>query len=425
VTINRLKKELCSGGNIGILIFLFWGSLVLAGLLLTVHSRDAEEAQSALQGRWPDVILLWEKQGYFVRDDLWFSKPLTEDHNQSIVPRYHMGFLQVAHLLERIHIGIEGSFSVGLLAFHNQFIPMLTSTFLGFLAMRSTLSLGIRPVHAFTLGLSAQTIYQTLPNNLWFYWEIYPTTLFTFFMAFLLVCRSSIEAEKTKRKSLPVLQKVIIFCMVYVEWIGSLLFLSAYCYISRYFSPANTTIKVEFEKFISPIFLALILMAGQVIWVQVSPLNTQPQKKDSRIHTELNHSFLQDKDVATILEKRYEPLLPSWNFLATIGFLATFIVMALAWKEKNLSHIIVLTTGISFYALFLLFDPDPFILPEAYEIYLAFTLILALFALLPGWLETFNENSGIFVLVSLVFSICWSCFQLRNYALYYPLVIAN
>ena len=179
---------------------------------------------------------------------------------------------------------------------------------------------------------------------------------------------------------------------------------------------------MEMAKIALPVFLAFIVMAGQLLWVKVSYPDAQLIGEGVGSQIGLDKSFLQDKELTRVLKKRYDSLLPDWNVLFATGFLATFVVMAMIWREKkNFSHFIILATGIGFYSLFLLFNPKSFILPEAYGVYLAFTLILALFALLPGWLETFNNNSGIFVLTFFVLSFCWSCIQLRNYSLYYPL----
>lgn len=418
--IKRLEKNLSSGGNIGLLVFLAWGSLVLLGLFLSVHSRDIDGGQNALQGRWSNLILLWENEGYVDHGGLWFSKPLIEDSAQTVISPYTMGFLQGAHLFERIHIWRNGSFSFALLALHNQLIPMLSSALLGFLAMRLTLRLGIRPVHAFVLGLSTQTMYQTFPANLWFFWETYPTTIFVLFMALFLICEDFTDGLESESKPLKFVCRLSIFCMVFVEWIGALGFLSAYALVSRYFSPEKQSKQVGVKKFALPAFLAFVVMAGQLVWVKTSYPDVQLLGERSQIG--LNQSFLQVKELSTVLKKRYEPLLPDWNVLAMAGFLATFIVMSLVRREKkSFIHFSILGGGIGFYALFLLLGPKSFILPEAYEVYLAFTLILALFALLPGWLETFNNNSGIYVLISLALAFCWSCIQLRNYSIYYPL----
>jgi hypothetical protein len=420
--IKQFKRNLSSGGNAGLLVFLLWGSLVLVGLFMSVHSRGFEGSQNALQGRWSNVILLWEKEGYFAHGGLWFSKPLFEDPVQAITSPYTMMFLQGAHVLERLHIWLNGSFSFGLLAFHNQLIPMLSSALLGFLAMRLTLHLGIRPVHAFVLGLSAQTMYQTFPGNLWFYWEIYPTTLGVLFMALFLVCENSTERLESESKSPLFIRKISVFCMVCVEWIGALGFLSAYYLTSRYFSPERNAVKAEFRKIILPIILAFVVMAGQLVWAKISYPEVNLMGEDAGAKIGLNKSFLQINELAIALKKRYESLLPDWNILAMTGFLATLIVMTLVQRQKkNFNHFVTLGTGIGFYALFLIVGPKSFILPEAYEVYLAFTLILALFALLPGWLETFINNSGIFVLTIFVLALCWSCIQLRNYSLFYPL----
>jgi hypothetical protein len=419
---KQIEKNLCSGGNAGLIVFLLWGSLVLAGLFLSVHSRDIVESQNTLQGRWPNLILLWEKEGYLNHGGLWFSKSLIEDPSPKMISPYTMGFLQGAHLLEKIQTWVNGSFSFGLLAFHNQLIPMLSSALLGFLAMRLTLRLGIRPLHAFVLGLSTQTLHQTFPGNLWFFWEVYPTTLGVLFMVLFLICEESAYGLESKSVYLQRIRKLTVFCMVFVEWVGALCFLSTYCLISRYFSPGKQSAKREMVKIALPVFLALFVMAGQLVWVKTNSPDVQLMGQEAGSQIELSKSFLQVKELSTVLKKRYEPLLPDWNVLAMMGLLATLIVMIMVWREKKHSiHFIMLATGTGFYAVFLLLGPKSFILPEAYEVYLVFSLVLALFALLPGWLETLNNNSGIFVLTFCILAICWSSIQLRNYSIYYPL----
>ena len=163
-------------------------------------------------------------------------------------------------------------------------------------------------------------------------------------------------------------------------------------------------------------------MAGQLVWVNTNFPDVQIVGQGTGPQIGLNKSFLQVKELATLVKKRYEPLLPDWNILTMAGLLATFVVMTLVKRQKkNFFHFKILATGIAFYALFLLLPSKSFVLPEAYQVYLAFFLILALFALLPGWLETFNNNSGIFVLTFCVLALCWSSIQLRNYSIYYPL----
>ena len=83
--LKRIEKNLSSGGNAGLIVFLLWGSLILAGLFLSVHSRDIVESQNTLQGRWSNLILLWDREGYFVHGGLWFSKPLIEDPSQTLI----------------------------------------------------------------------------------------------------------------------------------------------------------------------------------------------------------------------------------------------------------------------------------------------------------------------------------------------------
>ena len=105
--LKRLEKNLYSGGSAGLVIFLLWGSLILMGLFLSVHSRGIGESQNALQDRWTNIILLWDKDGYFVHGGLWFSKALIEDPAQTIISPYTMGFLQGTFILEKVQIWLD------------------------------------------------------------------------------------------------------------------------------------------------------------------------------------------------------------------------------------------------------------------------------------------------------------------------------
>ena len=97
---GKLKNSLVSGGSIAFLVFLLWGSIVLLGLFLSTHSRDPGVIEEALQGRWSDIILLWEEYGYLSHGGLWFSEPLLVNPTHSLASFYTLGFLQIAHLDE-------------------------------------------------------------------------------------------------------------------------------------------------------------------------------------------------------------------------------------------------------------------------------------------------------------------------------------
>ncbi len=60
--------------------------------------------------------------------------------------------------------------------------------------------------------------------------------------------------------------------------------------------------------------------------------------------------------------------------------------------------------------------------PSLYDVLLATPLILALFAFVPALLESLTQRSGVFVLVALLGAIWLAMFQLRLYALCYPLI---
>ena len=115
--------------------------------------------------------------------------------------------------------------------------------------------------------------------------------------------------------------------------------------------------------------------------------------------------------------------LPSWKILWLLGSASVITILAFVeWKEEYYFHQAILISGVMVYPFSGFIVPEIFLIQEVYGIYLAFPLFLALFTLLPAWLETFNEHSGIFVLVSILLAFCTTCVQLRNYAVHFPIV---
>jgi hypothetical protein len=100
---------------------------------------------------------------------------------------------------------------------HNQLLPLLSAAFLGYLSMRLARQLSASTVNAFILGIGVQTAYQTLPNNLWFYWKTHPTSWWIFFMAVFWTLE---ENPQIKKKSIYWIKAPVLAGMFWVDWVA-------------------------------------------------------------------------------------------------------------------------------------------------------------------------------------------------------------
>jgi hypothetical protein len=118
----------------------------------------------------------------------------------------------------------------------------------------------------------------------------------------------------------------------------------------------------------------------------------------------------------------YGPWLPKWKVLLFFGTLAIVAVICLAqWKRKFLSHQTALLAGLgAFVPMAFLFSQNGVIHPYIYAHIWVLPMILALFALLPAWLETFNKHSGTFVLFSALTAFAFAGYQMLSYWFYMP-----
>jgi hypothetical protein len=340
---KKFIQSISSGGICAVLVFLFWGIVVLTGLFKTIHYR------------------------------------------------------------EELRIGLTG--------LHNQILPMLSSVLLGFLALRFSLKMKIPALQTFLLGICSQTVYQTFSVNLWFYWENYPTAWLVFFTALFCLLEDFGEEITRKLKLFVFVRGIAVVGMVLSGWVGALSFLVI-----------HAGLKIKFNSGKRP----LIFLAGSVFLPAAGALVALGGK---RLWLDRSHSEVDLPHVPYILtEESGFPLregfgvFPEWDSLLVLGFVAILCVIGLSiWSRKMTSYQIFLGSWLGTYLLSAGFlNSKTLYSLEIHEVYLVFPLILALFALLPAWLEALNRKSGIFTIFTLGLAFCYTCVQLRDYAIHYP-----
>ena len=210
--------------------------MIYISLFLTVHNRDV--SRSTFHQRHNNVIRVWIEHGYFKHGGMAFRQPVDENPRQGVWSSSTLGFMQAAHMLERISYAWKGVFSQRLMVLHNQALVWISSALLGFLAFRMVLRYDGRLTSALLLGISCQAVYQTFPFNLRFYWETYPTTVTCIFaIAFLILVEKSMRQNKLSGWY-HLLLALIVFGMFYAEHFTSFMFMATYYFIALVMDPS-------------------------------------------------------------------------------------------------------------------------------------------------------------------------------------------
>ena len=119
--LKKFDQNLAANGTTAFTVLFLYGIALLFFLFNTVHDRSDEELRKRLDPRWNKAIMVWINHGYIAHGGLPFQNPLEEDPQQEVVRSITMAFMQLAHLLQRIHVTVTGEFGYFLMALHHSF----------------------------------------------------------------------------------------------------------------------------------------------------------------------------------------------------------------------------------------------------------------------------------------------------------------
>ena len=442
---RRLYARLLLGGWESLAGLALFGLLVFAFLFATVHHRDLSRdwpKYGVAYGfeRYPNLIRFWIEQGYFKHGGLWFPQigdPLlfgtTVDPNTTLVAKNgNMGYLQVAHVLERINYIFRGTFSYTLMVLHNQAWVWLSSTLLGLLAMRLARRIEIKPLYALLFGVASTAIYQTFPINLWYYWEISVSAVgVVFILLFLLIEEYAYGREQTPHW-FPFLRGLCVFMLIYADWFGGSFLLATYFLVAITLSSQSLKQMRPLKTVALPTGAALGIFALQIGWVRLNFPNAQWVGSGFMYRTGFDGStrfYASHLDLITsrLLFDKFMPqwtLLPQSWFLFVAGGLSILILVGfyLTRLPQLRCAVIILALSLGYYLLMaFLFSQSAVIHPYIYDVYLVIPLILAFYAVLPASLEHLTKNSGFFAFAVMLMAFCYTMVQLRTYAMLFPL----
>jgi hypothetical protein len=326
-----------------------------------------------------------------------------------------LGFLLLT-VHDRSQINLSGFNDFSLPGIHNQLLPLLSASFLGYLSMRLARRFSVSTPNAYILGLGTHMVYQSFPNNLWFYWKTYPAAWWILFLALFWTLEESSQYYKTKQ-NFSSWMKVIVLTGMYCADGPATLFLIICNGLVSY---RNLTQASNWASFFQSVKLPIVL--GGAILIGKYILLYMEIYAPTGISGELFLQAYCDEGVRGLMLKSLPPQLPGWNILLVSGIISIIAVLAFVReKEHQFFHPAILLSGVAAFFFSKIVFPETFYANGIYDTYLAFPLFLAFFTLLPAWLEKLNGHSGIFVLIAIALAFCATFVQLRNYAMLYPI----
>ena len=326
-----------------------------------------------------------------------------------------LGFLLLTvHNRTQINFSSLNDFS--LTGIQNQLLPLLAASFLGYLSMRLARRFSVSTNNTYILGLGTQIAYQSFPNNLWFYWKTYPAAWWVLFLAIFWTLEESPESDKRKQNYFSWIKVLVLTGMYWADETATLFLIIFKSMVS---SGKSTEVSKWTSFFLNakfPLGLGGAFIVGKYILIYMSII------APASLSGELFLQAYCDDGIRGLMFKSLPPQFPGWNILLVSGVISIIAVLTFVKKkEQQFFHLAILLSAVAAFLFSKIVFSEIFHSHGIYDTYLAFPLFLALFTLLPAWLETWNGHSGIFVLIATAVAFCTTFVQLRNYAVLYPI----
>jgi hypothetical protein len=418
-------------------LFLLIGLVVLIAALLTVYSNKADPKRDmALSVRSLSnnpgsirsklVLTHWLNEGYFHYIGLTVRSP---PDKVEIYRSTTGGYMVSAFILEKVFVTVSGRYSWTLLAIHNELVALLFSAFAALLAYRVGRRFGLEPVLAFTGGASVLCVVLTFPSNLMLYWEMSPQVYWLLFAILFLLIE---ERCMDNRRTLPftILQATAAFLMTYIEFIAGLAFVFVLALVFILLRRAS------WRRFLlialAPALAAVALYELQLFVAAKQFPNTALSGSTFLFRSGMDGESLyygdhldiaMRRDVARNNWKVNRPYLFRWKWTFVLGVIATMSLIAGYVRRRvpdiAIDALIALTGVWLVYAA--VFSQAFVIHPYLYDVMLFTPLAISLFAFAPALAESLTRRSGVFVLIAFLSAFWLTLFQMRLYALQYPM----
>ena len=403
-------------------LLLVLGLCALAFTWLTVHQRPESQFAQSTGSMILREMLQWDRHGYFASYGL--LAPTEDPH---LLYRSWPGdFMLTTYLIVAI-----GGFDWGALALHNLLISVVASALLALLAYRLALRLGIEPLHALVLAIGVEMAHFTFPENLAIYWGMTAQTLWLIPAVLFLLIEERAADGRTRR--MDIAQAVLVFAMLRLQYLYAMMFLAAYLAVVFLLRGERPPFRRVLLTIVAPGVLAIGIFGVQLVLAKYDPevklfgsrfLYRTGFDGDGKLYGDhLDIAFGRDFIRATKPGNR--EYFFRWPVLFVAGALAclaafvaylrgrmprTAIVALLSLLGAYVVHAAVFSQLVALHPYFF----DPVLVPP---------LILALFGLIPALAEERTKHTGLIAAVTFFAAVWTAFFQMRVYALCYPLVL--
>jgi hypothetical protein len=408
------------------LLYLAFGAIVLLFLLGTVHRRTDAEIQT-FNDRFHRVVQVWIEHGYLKHGGLAFTEPGELNPRQTIWRSSSMAFLQGAHVLERLHYLLRGSYSYRLMLLHNQVMVLLTAAAIALLSMRLALRIGLRREHALILGLASLAVFQTFPHNLFYYWEILPTLAVVLVASSWLLLEESFVGQDSEPHWVGRCRAVLVFLLVWIEPVSAAFMIGAFVGACFLLAPESFRRVALVRNVLLPAAAGVLMLMLQVLWVRYRFPEVTLEGSSFLFRTGLDGSTQYVEGHWDLVTRRWPTpdwAINFWKWLFCAGVAATTAVYTFYLRGQSTlrSSVFVLSVAFGLYIpLAFAFLQSVAIHPYGYDIYLLLPFVIALFGVAPAILEQRSHNTGVFVYATVVLAWCFAFVQLRTYAIQFPL----
>jgi hypothetical protein len=409
-------------------LFLAVGLIAFGYAWMNVHRRSVVKLSSAgFPIRAHAIITHWVKDGYFASYGMLWPTP----DEKIIYSSFTGGFMITGFLTEKVWMAVTGKYSWRLLALHNLFVALLTSALLALLAYRLALRFGLEPLHAFILGVAAQMVWFTFPDNLATFWEL-PEQTFCLFAAigFLLLEERALDG---RTRLLTAMQALAIFALCYIEYVTGLMFITAYLMTVLLLREERPPLRRLCIVLLLPWICAYAIYRIELAGIHYENRRTGIALAGSRFlyrsGLDGDSMFYGDhldialgRDLVRGGRTGNLEYLYRWQTLFFAGAAAVLMTLA-AYVRGRAPRIAIVAIAalIGSYLLYAaVFSQAVTLHPYLFDAVLATPLILALFAVVPALVEAQTRRTGAIVLLALFGSTWLSLFQLRLYAMRDP-----
>ena len=417
-------------------VFVLAGLVVLIVAFRTVYANPADLGQHApgprtlhsnpASARSNHVLTHWMNEGYFHYCGLPIPTP---PDKVEIYRSLSGGYMVSAFVLQKIFVAVKGHYSWRLVAIHNELIALLLSALCGLLTYRICRRFALEQIPALVLGISVMTVILTFPSNLMLYWEMTPQAYWLLFAVLFLVIE---ERCLDGRRTLPltIVQAAAAFLMTYMEHIAGLAFVFVMGVVFLLLGQRHS-----WKRFLlvalAPALVAVTLYELQLFVVAKRFPDTPTSGSTFIFRSGLDGESLYYGDHLDIAYRRdvasnnwpaNRQYLFRWKWvffggvIAAVGLIAAYV----RGRAPRFAIDVVFSLTGAWLVYAAVFSQAVMIHPYLYDVILFTPLAVALFALAPALAESLTRRSGVFVLIAFLCAFWYSLFQMRLYAMQYP-----